>query len=283
MPEEGMSMLQAMVISIIGMQQELATIPWIRFRIPSTSSQRTMLMPTEHTLTCRDGGQLDSINERSQIQRLMTVKMVSLQPMRRNKRQMVSSLMTCVLQHSFAIMTSLYCLWTSTHWAMGKQQKYMVVLLAYLFNLLPPQTTVLCLYDVGCVLDQSTQLVILLCHSQKITDDFIIIWLVWHLALQNHITSAIHHICNACIWTPMELSTCLQPTSEVWTWTYRWQRMERLWARLHKLIPITRGCSVSMYQVIVIILNKIYPLVTEMTLVHWQTSSHTECWDEGWT
>ena len=22
----------------------------------------------------------------------------------------------------------------------------------------------------------------------------------------------------------MELSTCLQPTSEVWTWTYQWQR-----------------------------------------------------------
>ena len=38
---------------------------------------------------------------------------------------------------------------------LGKQQKYMVVLLAYLFNLLPPQTTVICLYDVGCVLDQS--------------------------------------------------------------------------------------------------------------------------------
>ena len=36
---------------------------------------------------------------------------------------------------------------------LGEQQKYMVALLAYLFNLLPPQTTVLCLYDVGCILD----------------------------------------------------------------------------------------------------------------------------------
>ena len=43
---------------------------------------------------------------------------------------------------------------------------------------------------------------------------------------------------------------------------------ERLWARLCKLIPITRGCSVIMYQVIVIILNEIYPLATETTLVH---------------
>ena len=43
---------------------------------------------------------------------------------------------------------------------------------------------------------------------------------------------------------------------------------ERLWARLRKLIPITRGCSVSMYRVIVIILNEFYPLATETTLVH---------------
>ena len=36
---------------------------------------------------------------------------------------------------------------------LGEQQKYMVGLLAYLFTLLPPQTTVLCLYDVGCILE----------------------------------------------------------------------------------------------------------------------------------
>ena len=41
----------------------------------------------------------------------------------------------------------------------GEQQKYMVALLAYLYSLLPPQTTVVCLYDVSCVLDRSMQLV----------------------------------------------------------------------------------------------------------------------------
>lgn len=44
----------------------------------------------------------------------------------------------------------------------GEQQKYMVALLAYLYSLLPPLTTVVCLYDVGCVLDRSMQLVSLL-------------------------------------------------------------------------------------------------------------------------
>ena len=41
----------------------------------------------------------------------------------------------------------------------GEQQKYMVALLDYLYSLLPPQTAVLCLYDVGCVLKRSLQLV----------------------------------------------------------------------------------------------------------------------------
>lgn len=60
----------------------------------------------------------------------------------------------------------------------GEQQKYMVALLAYLFSLLPPQTTVVCLYDVGCVLDRSLHLVSLLRHPFETTDDLIIILLV---------------------------------------------------------------------------------------------------------
>ena len=44
----------------------------------------------------------------------------------------------------------------------GEQQKYMVALLAYLYSLLPPQTTVVCLYDVSCVLDMSMQLMSLI-------------------------------------------------------------------------------------------------------------------------
>lgn len=41
----------------------------------------------------------------------------------------------------------------------GEQQKYSITLLAHLFSLLPPKATVVCLYDVGCVLDWSISLV----------------------------------------------------------------------------------------------------------------------------
>ena len=54
-----------------------------------------------------------------------------------------------------------------------EQQKYMVALLAYLFTLLPPQMTILCLYNVGCVLEQSLQLMSLLHFFLKITNKFL--------------------------------------------------------------------------------------------------------------
>lgn len=41
----------------------------------------------------------------------------------------------------------------------GEQQKYAVTLIEHLFGLIPPQATVAVLYDVGCVLDRSLQLV----------------------------------------------------------------------------------------------------------------------------
>jgi hypothetical protein len=37
----------------------------------------------------------------------------------------------------------------------GEQQKYSVALIEHLFTLLPPQATVVTLYDVGCVLARS--------------------------------------------------------------------------------------------------------------------------------
>ena len=91
----------------------------------------------------------------------------------------------------------------------GEQQKYMVALLGYLFSLLPPQTTIICLYNIRCVLDQCLQLMSLLSYFPLITDKFLTILSVQHLAPQNHGTVAICHICNACVWAPMELSTCL--------------------------------------------------------------------------
>jgi hypothetical protein len=41
----------------------------------------------------------------------------------------------------------------------GEQQKYAVALLEHLYSLLPPQASVTALYDVGCVLDRSMNLV----------------------------------------------------------------------------------------------------------------------------
>lgn len=41
----------------------------------------------------------------------------------------------------------------------GEQQKYAVTLIEHLYSLLPPTATVVFLYDVGCVLDRSLQLV----------------------------------------------------------------------------------------------------------------------------
>jgi hypothetical protein len=37
----------------------------------------------------------------------------------------------------------------------GEQQKYALALIIHLFQYLPPKTNVMCLYDIGCVLDTS--------------------------------------------------------------------------------------------------------------------------------
>jgi hypothetical protein len=41
----------------------------------------------------------------------------------------------------------------------GEQQKYAVALIEHLVSLLPPEATVAVLYDVGCVLDRSLDIV----------------------------------------------------------------------------------------------------------------------------
>ena len=47
----------------------------------------------------------------------------------------------------------------------GEQQKYAIALLKHLFGLLPPNATVSALYDVGCVLDRSLDLVRTYCRT----------------------------------------------------------------------------------------------------------------------
>lgn len=41
----------------------------------------------------------------------------------------------------------------------GEQQKYAVALIEHFFSFLPPNATVAVLYDVGCVVDRSANLV----------------------------------------------------------------------------------------------------------------------------
>ena len=52
----------------------------------------------------------------------------------------------------------------------GEQQKYTVTLIDHLYSMLPPNASVVVLYDIGCVLDCSVQmvsyhLISLFCHG----------------------------------------------------------------------------------------------------------------------
>ena len=49
----------------------------------------------------------------------------------------------------------------------GEEQKYTVALIKHLFSLLPAEATVVVLYDIGCVLDRSLELVCLLLLRQR--------------------------------------------------------------------------------------------------------------------
>ena len=126
-----------------------------------------MLM--DYTSRHRSGGQLDSIDGKSQIQWSMIARRVSQQQKKQTTNGIKfddTGLAALVCRHDIP-------LFFANIDTPGEQQKYMVGLLAYLFTLLPPQTTVLCLYNVGCVLEQSLQLVSLLHISLKITNEFL--------------------------------------------------------------------------------------------------------------
>ena len=51
----------------------------------------------------------------------------------------------------------------------GEQQKYMVALVEHVMNMLPSQATVVVLYDIGCVIERSLQLV---CKHNPRASDF---------------------------------------------------------------------------------------------------------------
>lgn len=126
----------------------------------------------------------------------------------------------------------------------GEQQKYAVALVEHLYSFLPEIATVVILYDVGCALDRSLQLVSVSIYVIFVTHlliymqyDILPLKITSRLQLA---TSAMHAFGHqwACqlIYNP-RLRPGLGLTDGEGT--------ERLWSRLRKLIPITRGCAVS--------------------------------------
>jgi hypothetical protein len=57
----------------------------------------------------------------------------------------------------------------------GEQQKYSVALIIWLFGLIPPNASVTVLYDIGCVLDRSTQMVSSLYLLYKMSSSAVLI------------------------------------------------------------------------------------------------------------
>ncbi|KAG6849270.1 hypothetical protein H0H93_009877 [Arthromyces matolae] len=103
----------------------------------------------------------------------------------------------------------------------GEQQKYGVALLTHFFTLLPATATVAALYDVGCVLDRSSQL-------YDIFSDSIRQRLLFA-------TSAMHAYAHQ--WA---CQLIYNPRLRVGLGLTDGEGVERLWSRLRKLIGITR-------------------------------------------
>jgi hypothetical protein len=92
----------------------------------------------------------------------------------------------------------------------GEGQKYAVALLEHLFTFLPACASVAVLYDVGCVLDRSLNLVCIGPSMCLLTNNS---FPVRHLSGLHHRSTAIRNKCNACVRASMGLSTCVQPTT----------------------------------------------------------------------
>lgn len=125
----------------------------------------------------------------------------------------------------------------------GEQQKYSVALFEHLFSLLPSCATVVGLYDVGCVLDRSLQLVstfpISLCTL--FTHD----WLQYDILPSNIVerlllaTSAMHAYAHQ--WS---CQIVYNPRLRKGLGLSDGEGVERLWSKMRKLIGITRSSAV---------------------------------------
>jgi len=92
----------------------------------------------------------------------------------------------------------------------GEQQKYAVALVEHLYSLLPKIATVVILYDVGCVLHRSLELV-------SVSIFFIFMhpfnrYAVRYITARNHIPTSTRNFGDACIWSSVGMPTRIQPS-----------------------------------------------------------------------
>ncbi|EAU89215.2 hypothetical protein CC1G_03480 [Coprinopsis cinerea okayama7 len=106
----------------------------------------------------------------------------------------------------------------------GEQQKYAVALIEKIASLMPPNATLVVLYDVGCVLDRSTQLHPIMASS-----------LTGRLKFA---TSAMHAYAHQ--WA---CQLGYNPRLQIGLALSDGEGVERIWSLLRRLIAIQRNCS----------------------------------------
>ncbi|KAH6890083.1 hypothetical protein BKA70DRAFT_1120762 [Coprinopsis sp. MPI-PUGE-AT-0042] len=106
----------------------------------------------------------------------------------------------------------------------GEQQKFGVALIEYLFRFIPPHATVIACYDVGCVMDRSRQLYNI--FSEGVSERL------------GFVTTAMHAYAHQ--WA---CQVVYAPRMRKGMGLTDGEGIERLWARIRRLIPITRNAS----------------------------------------
>lgn len=139
----------------------------------------------------------------------------------------------------------------------GEQQKYAVSLIEHLFSLLPPTATVTVLYDVGCVLDRSLNLVSKgassrISHSHFHQYDILPTDITDRLDFG---TSAMHAYVHQ--WS---CQLVYNPRIREGPGLSDGEGVERFWSRLRKMIGITRVSAVRRPQC-----QALLPLLTMYT------------------
>jgi hypothetical protein len=149
-------------------------------------------------------GHLVSIRQRFRTPPSTIVKILMRPPMVGRRKLVESSSTTEGLQLLFAVTISrgfFFCQYRFP----GEQQKYGVALVEHLYSFLPEIATVVVLYDVGCVLDRSLELVSL--SILYIYRACFNTYSVRHPAPQYHMPTSVCDLSNARIWPPMGMPT----------------------------------------------------------------------------